>query len=126
MKRIVHFIFISAGFLFLAIGAAGAVLPVLPATPFLMLAAVCFARGSKKFHRWFTSTGLYLKYAEPAFMKKRMEKSAKQKSIAFLCTIFAVSFLLVPNMHAKAVIALVALFHIYYFIFKIKTVREGD
>jgi hypothetical protein len=40
------------GIVFLAIGAIGIVLPLLPTTPFLLLAAYCFARSSPKLHGW--------------------------------------------------------------------------
>ena len=43
---------IAAGFLFVAIAAAGAVLPLLPTTPFLIVAAGCFARSSPAHGRW--------------------------------------------------------------------------
>ena len=44
-----------AGLVFLAIGAIGVVLPLLPTTPLLLLAAYCFTRSSPRMHRWLHS-----------------------------------------------------------------------
>lgn len=126
MKKLVNGIFVGLGFIMLGLGAVGVALPLLPATPFLILAAICFAKGSKRFHKWFTATGLYRKYVEPAVSKKQMDKGAKKKTMLTLAVIFIVSFILVPFWHAKVAIAMVALFHFYYFLFKIKTVSKGE
>ena len=126
MKTFINGIFIGLGFLFIGLGMVGVALPLLPSTPFLILAAVCFAKGSKKFHSWFLSTSLYQKYVEPALSRKEMEKTTKRKTLITLCVIFIIGFWAVPVWHAKVVILLVAMFHIYYFAFKIKTVKTEN
>lgn len=45
-------LFLALGLAFVAIGFVGIFLPVLPTTPFLILAAACFARSSPKLERW--------------------------------------------------------------------------
>ena len=56
IKKILYIIF---GCISFGLGAVGAVLPVLPTFPFLIFAAFCFARSSKKLDKWFKGTKLY-------------------------------------------------------------------
>jgi len=53
---IVRWAFISGGWLALALGAIGVVVPLLPTTPFILLAALLFSRGSPHLHSWLCST----------------------------------------------------------------------
>lgn len=48
--RMVNFLWIMMGALALSLGALGLVLPVLPTTPFVLLAAFCFGKGSPAWH----------------------------------------------------------------------------
>ena len=57
--KIKKMLWITLGFIGLGIGAIGAVLPMLPSFPFLLLAASCFGKSSEKLNVWFINTKLY-------------------------------------------------------------------
>ena len=53
------YLWITLGLLFLLLGGIGIVLPLLPTTPFVILAAACFARSSPKLHGWLLRSELF-------------------------------------------------------------------
>lgn len=51
-RQLIRLFWMAGGFLSLGAGFVGLVLPLIPTTPFLLLAAYCFARGSRRLHDW--------------------------------------------------------------------------
>lgn len=117
-------LFLIFGFIFLGIGIFGIYLPLLPATPFLLLATYCFSRSSKKFNEYFISTKLFKDNIEPIKNKSGMTKERKIKILMTITIFLGISFYLVNNLHARITLLLVLIFHYIYFIFKIKTIKE--
>ena len=116
--------YLTAGSLFLALGALGTVLPVLPTTPFLLLTAYCYTRGSLRFERWFTGTGLYQKHLAPFLKHRAMTRGAKLRILALATVMMGASFYFCPVWFGRAAIAAAAVWMYYYFFKKIRTVSE--
>ncbi|MCI6165609.1 MAG: YbaN family protein [Lachnospira sp.] len=116
--------FVVLGCLSLGLGALGAVLPLLPAFPFLMLAAFCFAKNSEKLHNWFISTKLYKKNLESFVQGKGMTVRTKIRIMVTVTILMSIGFIM---MHAvpvgRIILGFVWLFHVLYFIFGIKTLK---
>ena len=62
--KLINILLIVVGLLFTGIGMVGVLIPVLPTTPFLILASICFMRSSDKFDKWLRETKIYKDYAE--------------------------------------------------------------
>lgn len=55
---------ITMGVLFTVIGFVSVVLPLLPTTPFLLVAVICFSKSSERFETWLVNTKVYITYVE--------------------------------------------------------------
>ncbi|WP_081275879.1 DUF454 family protein [Paenibacillus polymyxa] len=119
-------IYITLGFLFLALGVIGVVVPLLPTTPFLLLATFFFMRGSERIHEWFSNTSLYQKYLESFVQTRSLKLSTKITSLGLASAMLITGFIFTPIMWGKLLIVLVILFKYYYFIFRVGTVREAE
>lgn len=126
MTKIINSIYIILGTIFLVIGVIGVIVPILPTTPFLLLTAILFARGSERFHTWFLSTKLYKKYIEDFIKTKSMTKKEKIKALGAFTIILTISIIVVPIWHVKVCILAIMIGHYVYFIKKIKTVTEQE
>ncbi len=124
LKKILY---LAGGFVGLGLGALGAVLPLLPAFPFLLLAAFCFGKSSEQLDRWFRSTRLYKNNLESYVAGRGMTLRTKVRIMVVVTLLMSVGFLM---MHAvvlgRIVLGAVWVFHILYFLFGVKTIPAAE
>nr|WP_090331483.1 YbaN family protein [Nitrosomonas sp. Nm51] len=105
---IIRSLYLGAGCVALMLGGLGVILPVLPTTPFVLLAAACFARGSERFHTRLMTN----RYTGPIILQWRLHRSIprKAKRLAYIMTAlsFSVSILIVPEIWQKIMLATIA------------------
>ncbi|HEC2243705.1 TPA: YbaN family protein [Staphylococcus delphini] len=82
-----RYLLLGIGGIFTLLGFAGAVLPLLPTTPFLLVAVICFAKSSDRFHDWLIQTKVYQAYVED-FRKYR--GYTMKKKIQLLISLYIV------------------------------------
>ncbi len=120
-------IFMAGGLLALALGAVGVVLPILPSTPFLLVAAFCFAKSSERLNSWFKGTRLYRKNLESFVRGQGMTRGTKLRIIGTVTVIMAIAFILMRNTTAGRIcLSVVWLGHVIALCLFVKTCRPED
>ena len=119
-------LFIVLGFIFLGVGAIGIAVPILPTTPFLLLASFFFAKGSKRFHDWFLSTKLYKRYLESFVKSRAMTLKGKLTILIPVSCMLIITFIFVDNIYARIVLVILFISKYVYFFTQIRTVSEEE
>jgi len=118
VKRALMFI---GAWLALGLGVAGVFVPVLPTTPFVLLASFLFANSSPRYHAWVQKTSVYQRYVRPFLEDGGITFKRKLHIIGLSFTVMAVSALVVRNPIVWLVLAAVAVFLLYLMFVRIPT-----
>jgi len=102
MQRI---LLLTLGWLAIILGALGIVLPLLPTTPFVLLAAWCFARSSPRFHHWLLWRSPFGRYLRHWQRHRAMPPGAKARAIAVMLVTFGVSIGLVNILWVRVMLS---------------------
>ena len=101
-------VLISIGTLSVGIGIIGVFLPVLPTTPFLLLAAACYAKSSDRFYNHLLNNKIFGSYIKNYREGKGISLKAKVISISFLALTIPYSVVFVAsNLLYKIILALI-------------------
>lgn len=116
-------ILLILGWLAVVLATLGVVLPLLPTTPFLLLAAWCFARSSPRFHHWLLYRSWFGGYLRHWQQYRAMPPGAKPRAILVILATFAISLWMVKIFWVR-VMLLVILSGLLIFMWRIPVVDE--
>jgi hypothetical protein len=102
-------LWVAAGALFLLLGIIGVFLPVLPTTPFLLLTAACWARGSRRFHHWLLHNRLFGSYIRDYYEGRGIPLRTKIWSMVMLWGTIGYTVYRVDILPMRLVLPLIAI-----------------
>ncbi len=123
MKRALFFVL---AWLAVVLGCVGIFVPVLPTTPFLLLALFLFARSSPRCHAWMQSTKLYRTYVMPFKEAGGLSLVVKARILAVSFVLMGISAVAVPYWYVWVTLSCVALWLLYLMFVKIPTVSSDE
>lgn len=100
-----RWLLLTLGLLLTSLAAAGAFLPVLPTTPFLLLAAACFMRSSPALHQRLLENRVFGPYIAQWQHDHTIPRAAKRKAYGLATVTFAVSIALVESTGLRVMLA---------------------
>nr|WP_196158176.1 YbaN family protein [Reinekea sp. G2M2-21] len=125
MNRISHALVFSAGWLCFGLGAVGVVLPVLPTTPFMLLAAACFAKTSPRFHRWLLANQIFGPLIKNWQEERFITAVAKRRALMIVAVTFGLSIWMV-DVSALRIMLVCFWFTCSFFIARLSTVPASQ
>lgn len=117
MKQAIRHFWIITGTISLIAGIIGLFLPVIPTTPFILLSAFCYARGSKRLHNWLLNNKLFGIYIENYEKGKGIPIKIKVYWIIILwLSISITTTIIVKNSYIKLTLIIIAILATLYII----------
>ena len=123
IKSPIKLLWLMIGIVSRVLGSIGGVLPVLPTTPFLLLASFCFAKGSDRFHKWFIGTKLYKKHLESFVTSRSMTLKTKLCILLPASAMLILAMLAMAKRYGRVFIVFLIRFKYIYFFTRIETVK---
>ncbi len=109
MRHGMRYVLLACGWVFLGLGVIGLFLPVLPTTPFVLLAAACFFRSSERIHSWLVSHPRFGPQITDYLEGKGLRRNTKVVALLTLwISVTASVVLFIPHVAADAIVLVIA------------------
>jgi len=124
-QRIIRWLLLTAGTVCLVLGAIGIVLPILPTTPFLLLAAACYLRSSERMHKWLLSNRWFGEYIKNYQAGRGIPLKTKLFALLVLwATILFSTFFIVNGILAAQIVLLIVAVGVTVHLARVPTYRK--
>jgi len=123
-NRLKRGLFVVAGTASLALGCVGIILPILPTTPFLLLSAACYYKGSERMHRWMLNNRWFGSYIRNYKEGKGLQLKAKVFTLILLWLVIIYSAFFVVNILVIQVILFLVAFGVSLHIATLPTFKQ--
>ncbi len=120
-----RFLLFIAGSIALVLGVIGIVVPVLPTTPLLLLASICYIRSSKRLYNWLLNNRVFGPYIYNYLTYHAIKRGVKVVTLMLLWLTLIVSIVLVPNIYLRIFLIAVGI-GVSIHILSLKTLRRDD
>lgn len=118
-KAVYRYFLMSVGILCVLLGGLGVILPVLPTTPFLILALACFAKSSPYFHQKLLTIPYVGDDLRTWEVEKKIDKSRKRIVYLIVLGTFAISLFMVSSRPVLQLLLVLILSILLFFIYRI-------
>lgn len=122
-KTFIQILLIISGWFSVGMGFIGIFIPMLPTTPFLLLAAVCFAKSSPRFHNWLLTNKLFGRYISDYKERRGMKLSSKILSISTLNLTILLSVIYATDILLLRILLIAIAIAVTIHLLKIKTLK---
>lgn len=102
-------LWIVTGTVFLVVGVAGVILPVMPGTVFLLLASICYLRGSERLHRWLMSHPVLGRHVRSMTGEEPMPVRSKVTAITAMWVAVTLSLIATGSLPLQILLLVLAL-----------------
>jgi uncharacterized membrane protein YbaN (DUF454 family) len=120
MNNLKNAVLITFGSFFIILGVIGIFLPLLPTTPFILLGAACYTKGSQRLYNWLINNQLFGKYIKDYYDGKGLALNVKRTTIAFLWISILLSIIFVVSIPLLRIILIIIALGVTWHIISIK------
>ncbi|MHA2313760.1 MAG: YbaN family protein [Candidatus Hermodarchaeia archaeon] len=123
-EKIKRILFSVLGTLFLGFGCIGVLLPIVPTTPFLLLAAACYIRGSKRLHQWMMRNQIFGAFLRNYLERKGITSRHKLFTLTFLWVMISLTIFYIRDNSILPPFLFIIAFAVSVHILKLPTLKS--